>query len=112
MFFFSNTCTYFMNILFSAMSKFCEAIIEYCSNLETAPDSSVSKDRFSGEIASAFDILFNSWLISKEMKVNNYETVSNVSFCIDCSCLIVHVLITFLHLVTSMDSSVHCFGLN
>ena len=52
------------------MSKFSEAIIDYCANKDNAPDKSVSKDRFEQEIGSAFDVLFNSWLqITKEMKV-------------------------------------------
>ena len=53
-----------------ALSKFSEAIIDYCANKDNAPDKSVSKDRFEQEIGSAFDVLFNSWLqITKEMKV-------------------------------------------
>jgi len=56
-------------VLFVALSKFSEAIVEYCANIDNAPDPSVTKDRFSQEIASAFDVLFNSWLQSKEMKV-------------------------------------------
>jgi hypothetical protein len=42
-----------------ALSKFSEAIIDYCANKDNAPDKSVSKDRFEQEIGSAFDILFN-----------------------------------------------------
>lgn len=58
--------------IFSALSKFSEAIIDYCANTDKAPDPSVSKDRFEQEIGSAFDVLFNSWLqITKEMKVGD-----------------------------------------
>lgn len=53
----------------TALAKFSEAIVEYVANLDTAPDKSVSKERFSGEIMSAFDLLFNNWLQSKEAKV-------------------------------------------
>ncbi|OWF48217.1 Maestro heat-like repeat-containing protein family member 1 [Mizuhopecten yessoensis] len=53
----------------AALSKFCEAVIEYCANIDKAPDQSVTKDRFSQEVASAFDVLFNSWLQSKEIKL-------------------------------------------
>ncbi|XP_052059790.1 maestro heat-like repeat-containing protein family member 1 isoform X2 [Mytilus californianus] len=54
----------------SAISKFSEAIIDYCANTDKAPDPSVSKERFEQEIGSAFDVLFNSWLhITKEMKL-------------------------------------------
>ncbi|XP_069113199.1 maestro heat-like repeat-containing protein family member 1 isoform X7 [Argopecten irradians] len=53
----------------AALSKFCEAIIEYCANIDKAPDQSVTKDRFAQEVASAFDVLFNSWLQSKEIKL-------------------------------------------
>ena len=55
-----------------AISKFSEAINEYVANLDKAPDSSVSKDRFAGEIFSAFELLFNNWLQSKEAKVSVY----------------------------------------
>ncbi|XP_060075327.1 maestro heat-like repeat-containing protein family member 1 isoform X2 [Ylistrum balloti] len=53
----------------AALSKFCEAIIDYCANIDKAPDPTVTKDRFSQEVASAFDVLFNSWLQSKEIKL-------------------------------------------
>ncbi|XP_034336261.2 maestro heat-like repeat-containing protein family member 1 isoform X2 [Magallana gigas] len=53
----------------AALSKFSEAIIEYCANIDKAPDPSITKDRFSQEIGSAFDVLFSSWLQSKEAKL-------------------------------------------
>ncbi|ESO87809.1 hypothetical protein LOTGIDRAFT_234834 [Lottia gigantea] len=53
----------------AALSKFSEAILEYVANIEKAPDPTISKDRFSGEIFSAYDILFNVWLQSKEAKL-------------------------------------------
>ncbi|KAK7500196.1 hypothetical protein BaRGS_00008419, partial [Batillaria attramentaria] len=52
-----------------ALSKFSEAIIEYVANLDKAPDPSVSKERFAGEIFSGYDLLFNNWLQSKEAKL-------------------------------------------
>nr|XP_022339324.1 maestro heat-like repeat-containing protein family member 1 isoform X2 [Crassostrea virginica] len=53
----------------AALSKFSEAIIEYCANIDKAPDKSITKDRFSQEIGSAFDVLFSTWLQSKEAKL-------------------------------------------
>ncbi|XP_071092263.1 maestro heat-like repeat-containing protein family member 1 [Haliotis cracherodii] len=53
----------------SALSKFSEAILEYIANLDKAPDSSITKQKFSGEIFSAYDIIFNIWLQSKEAKL-------------------------------------------
>ncbi|XP_062575581.1 maestro heat-like repeat-containing protein family member 1 isoform X4 [Saccostrea cucullata] len=53
----------------SALSKFSEAIIEYCANIDKAPDQTITKDRFSQEIGSAFDVLFSTWLQSKEAKI-------------------------------------------
>ncbi|XP_056020899.1 maestro heat-like repeat-containing protein family member 1 isoform X2 [Ostrea edulis] len=53
----------------SALSKFSEAIIEYCANIDKAPDKSITRDRFSQEIGSAFDVLFTTWLQSKEAKL-------------------------------------------
>lgn len=52
-----------------ALSKSCEAILDYVANLEKAPDPTVTKDAFSTEIYSAYDMLFNVWLQSKESKV-------------------------------------------
>lgn len=37
--------------------------------MDQAPDKTVSTDRFSAEIFSAYDVLFNVWLQSKEAKV-------------------------------------------
>ncbi|XP_046558810.1 LOW QUALITY PROTEIN: maestro heat-like repeat-containing protein family member 1 [Haliotis rubra] len=53
----------------SALSRFSEAILEYIANLDKAPDSSITKEKFSGEIFSAYDIIFNIWLQSKEAKL-------------------------------------------
>ncbi|KAK6184716.1 hypothetical protein SNE40_007128 [Patella caerulea] len=53
----------------SALSRFSEAILEYVANIEKAPDPTISKDRFASEIYSAYDILFNVWLQSKEAKL-------------------------------------------
>lgn len=55
---------------FSALSKFSEAILDYIANIDKAPDSTVTKEVFAGEIFSAYDILFNVWLQSKEAKVS------------------------------------------
>lgn len=51
------------------MSKFSEAIIEYIANIDKAPDPTVKKEMFSAEIFSAYDVIFNVWIQSKEMKV-------------------------------------------
>ncbi|XP_064639982.1 maestro heat-like repeat-containing protein family member 1 isoform X2 [Lineus longissimus] len=53
----------------AALSKSCEAILDYVANLEKAPDPTVTKDAFSTEIYSAYDMLFNVWLQSKESKL-------------------------------------------
>ncbi|KAJ8303306.1 hypothetical protein KUTeg_019702 [Tegillarca granosa] len=53
----------------SALSKFSEAIIEYCANIDKAPDPTVTKERFSQEVDAAFDVFFNTWLQSKEIKL-------------------------------------------
>lgn len=53
----------------SAISKFSEAIIEYIANIDKAPDPSVKKEMFSAEIFSAYDVIFNVWIQSKEMKL-------------------------------------------
>lgn len=53
----------------SALSKFSEAIIEYIANIDKAPDPTVKKEMFSAEIFSAYDVIFNVWIQSKEMKL-------------------------------------------
>lgn len=52
-----------------ALCHFSESILEYLANLDKAPDPTVRKDTFSSEICASFDILFNSWLQSRESKV-------------------------------------------
>ncbi|KAF0308670.1 Maestro heat-like repeat-containing protein family member 1 [Amphibalanus amphitrite] len=51
------------------IARFCECITEYLANIDKAPDPLVKKEFYSTEINSAFDILFNSWLTSKDSKV-------------------------------------------
>ncbi|XP_016528557.1 maestro heat-like repeat-containing protein family member 1 isoform X1 [Poecilia formosa] len=53
----------------SALCHFSDSILEYLANLDKAPDPTVRKDTFSGEIYAAFDILFNNWLQSREPKL-------------------------------------------
>jgi len=48
---------------------FSEAILDYCANIENAPYPDISKDRFYGEIFSAYEVMFNVWLQSKEAKI-------------------------------------------
>ncbi|MEQ2183931.1 hypothetical protein GOODEAATRI_002948 [Goodea atripinnis] len=51
------------------LCHFSDSILEYLANLDKAPDPTVRKDTFSGEIYAAFDILFNNWLQSREHKL-------------------------------------------
>lgn len=53
----------------SAIAKFSEAIIDYIANIDKAPDPTVKKEMFSPEIFAAYDVLFNVWLQSKEVKL-------------------------------------------
>uniref|UniRef100_A0A8C9TJ68 Maestro heat like repeat family member 1 n=1 Tax=Scleropages formosus TaxID=113540 RepID=A0A8C9TJ68_SCLFO len=53
----------------SALARFSESIMEYLANLDKAPDPTVRKDTFSSEIYAAYDILFSSWLQSREPKL-------------------------------------------
>ncbi|KAH0617331.1 hypothetical protein JD844_015380 [Phrynosoma platyrhinos] len=52
-----------------ALQYFSESIQEYLANLDKAPDPTVRRDTFSSEIFSAYEVLFNSWLQSREAKV-------------------------------------------
>ncbi|XP_071811966.1 maestro heat-like repeat-containing protein family member 1 isoform X2 [Apostichopus japonicus] len=53
----------------SALARFSESILDYIANIENAPDPSVKKMAFSSQIYSAFSVLFNVWLQSKEAKL-------------------------------------------
>ncbi|KAM6967979.1 maestro heat-like repeat-containing protein family member 1 [Aplochiton taeniatus] len=53
----------------SALSHFCDSILEYLANLDKAPDPTVRKDTFSSEVSSAYDLLFTGWLQSREPKL-------------------------------------------
>ncbi|XP_069588269.1 maestro heat-like repeat-containing protein family member 1 isoform X3 [Ranitomeya imitator] len=52
-----------------ALQHFSESILEYLANLDKAPDPTVRKDTFSGDLYSAHDVLFNNWLQNRESKV-------------------------------------------
>ncbi|XP_047135268.1 maestro heat-like repeat-containing protein family member 1 isoform X1 [Hydra vulgaris] len=49
-------------VLAKCIGSFSEAIIEYCANIENAPYPDIAKDRFYGEIFTAFEIMFSVWL--------------------------------------------------
>lgn len=46
------------------LGKFAEAINDYIMNLDEAPDSRISKEKFTEEMSEAFDKLTNNWLTS------------------------------------------------
>ncbi|XP_019641769.1 PREDICTED: maestro heat-like repeat-containing protein family member 1 isoform X1 [Branchiostoma belcheri] len=52
-----------------AIGKFSEAILDYVANIDKAPDPTVKKEMFSGEIYSAYETFFKVWLQSKEPKL-------------------------------------------
>lgn len=53
----------------TALQYFSESTLEYLANLDQAPDPTVRKDTFATDIFSAYDLLFNHWLQSREAKV-------------------------------------------
>ncbi|XP_075405229.1 maestro heat-like repeat-containing protein family member 1 isoform X2 [Tenrec ecaudatus] len=59
-----------MRVVFcSALQHFSESTLEYLANLDQAPDPTVRKDTFSSDVFSAYDVLFNHWLQSREAKL-------------------------------------------
>ncbi|XP_032171625.1 maestro heat-like repeat-containing protein family member 1 isoform X3 [Mustela erminea] len=52
-----------------ALQHFSESILEYLADLDQAPDPTVRKDTFAADMLSAYDILFNHWLQSREAKL-------------------------------------------
>lgn len=67
---------------FLGVGAFSEAILEYCANIENAPYPDITKDRFSGEIFTAFEIMFGVWMnSSKEARVRKiFVNISNNSY--------------------------------
>lgn len=53
----------------SALCKFSEAILYYCSNKEKAPDQSIEKSTFSTQIYAAHEVLFNVWVKTSDPKL-------------------------------------------
>ena len=53
----------------SAICKFSEAIIFYCSNKEKAPDNTIEKSSFSTQIYAAHEIFFNNWIKTNDVKL-------------------------------------------
>uniref|UniRef100_A0A8C7X9H7 Maestro heat-like repeat family member 1 n=1 Tax=Oryzias sinensis TaxID=183150 RepID=A0A8C7X9H7_9TELE len=53
----------------SALCHFSDSILEYLANLDKAPDPTVRKDTFCSEIYAAYEILFNTWIQSREPKL-------------------------------------------
>lgn len=51
------------------IGKFCEALEEYMSVSEADRDSAVTAQTFSEEIISAYNVIANSWVQAKEVKV-------------------------------------------
>uniref|UniRef100_A0A3P9H5X0 Maestro heat-like repeat family member 1 n=1 Tax=Oryzias latipes TaxID=8090 RepID=A0A3P9H5X0_ORYLA len=58
-----------MKWVFSSLCHFSDSILEYLANLDKAPDPTVRKDTFCSEIYAAYDILFNTWIQSREPKL-------------------------------------------
>ncbi|XP_030751328.1 maestro heat-like repeat-containing protein family member 1 [Sitophilus oryzae] len=52
-----------------ALQNFCEALLEYGSNLEQVPDPTISTETYTTELGMAYDVLFTSWLQSREPTV-------------------------------------------
>ncbi|XP_027621754.1 maestro heat-like repeat-containing protein family member 1 isoform X2 [Tupaia chinensis] len=52
-----------------AFQRFSESALEYLANLDQAPDPTVRKDTFASDIFCAYDLLFPSWLQSREAKL-------------------------------------------
>jgi hypothetical protein len=51
------------------LAKFSDGILNYVANIEQAPDKTVTLSRFSQQVYSAFEVLFNVWILSKEAKL-------------------------------------------
>lgn len=99
---------YFITALPPALCHFSESILEYLANLDKAPDPTVRKDTFASEIYSAFDILFNNWLQSRESKVR-WQTIHSVWFRLDKCFRFKNIFYLHLVYILSYWKSLFCF---
>ncbi|KAI6647039.1 Maestro heat-like repeat-containing protein family member 1 isoform X2 [Oopsacas minuta] len=53
----------------SCVGRVCEAVLNYTGDKGEAAKHGISRSDFSGEVYSAYDILFNVWINSKESKL-------------------------------------------
>ena len=53
----------------TCVGRVCEAVLNYTGDREEAGKRGISRSDFSGEVYSAYDILFNVWINSKESKL-------------------------------------------
>lgn len=65
----------------SSVGYFCESILNYVANIDQAPDKTITVDSFSSEIFPAYEIMFNTWLLSKENKVKLATVEATGSMC-------------------------------
>jgi maestro heat-like repeat-containing protein family member 1 len=64
----------------SAMCKFSEAILFYCSNKEKAPDKSIEKTQFAQSIFGVYEIFLNVWIKTNDIKLRQItiESIGNI----------------------------------
>lgn len=55
---------------FVAIARFCEAIIDFLADEQRAESSGITPAQFEGEVYSAYDTLFNVWLLAKDARVS------------------------------------------
>ncbi|KAI1285282.1 Maestro heat-like repeat-containing protein family member 1 [Halotydeus destructor] len=62
-------------------ARFSEAIQEYLANIDKAPDPSVTKEYFSSEVDSAFEVVFLNWFGTRDIRLKQQviETLGLVS---------------------------------
>lgn len=53
----------------AAMGQFCEAILAAVHNIERSADRSISTKDYSGQVFSAFEIMFNVWMTQSDTRV-------------------------------------------
>lgn len=53
----------------STLARFCEAILNYVSNIDRAPDKTIVTARYSQHVFTAFEVLFTVWLGGREARL-------------------------------------------
>lgn len=65
----------------NAIARFCEAILDFLADEHRASSSGITGEQFEGEVFSAYDTLFNVWMLSKDARLR-LAVVEALGYCV------------------------------